>query len=183
MAKLTLNNATTLQNIITAVNSNNDLIEAAVENTLSRNGSAPNTMSNNLDMNGNRILNLPEPSSDLEPVRRLDLTGGGLGFTTFPLSSFIQTLADDTSAAQARGTLAAAPITPDYLVGASNAELTAERVVTDTATAIWDLSTSGQAKINVDQGHLNYLIGGDFSMNPWQRNYLYRPSGCEYIHC
>ena len=37
----------------------------------------------------------------------------------------------------------------EYLVGASDGTLSAERVVTDTATAVWDLATSGQAKVNV----------------------------------
>jgi hypothetical protein len=37
----------------------------------------------------------------------------------------------------------------EYLVGASNGDLTAERVVTDTATIAWDLATPGQAKASV----------------------------------
>lgn len=36
-----------------------------------------------------------------------------------------------------------------YLVGAADATLTAERVVTDTATVAWDLTVSAQAKANV----------------------------------
>lgn len=43
----------------------------------------------------------------------------------------------------------AAPKDASYLVGASDATLTAERVVTDTATVAWDLATAGQAKANV----------------------------------
>jgi hypothetical protein len=39
-----------------------------MENTLSRNGLAPNSMSAALDMNGNRILNLPTAGSNNEPV-------------------------------------------------------------------------------------------------------------------
>ena len=42
-----------------------------------------------------------------------------------------------------------APTTAEYLVGASDGTLSAERVVTDTATVTWDLATSGQAKANV----------------------------------
>lgn len=41
-----------------------------------------------------------------------------------------------------------APVGAEYLVGASDATLTAERVVTDTPTVTWDLSTAGQAKAN-----------------------------------
>lgn len=42
-----------------------------------------------------------------------------------------------------------APTSAPYLVGAADAGLSAERVVTDTATVAWDLSTGGQAKANV----------------------------------
>ena len=41
-----------------------------------------------------------------------------------------------------------APADAEYLVGATNATLTAERVVTNTATVTWDLSVAGQAKAN-----------------------------------
>lgn len=42
----------------TAVNQNNDTLEAAFQNTLSRDGSTPNQMNADLDMNGNDILNV-----------------------------------------------------------------------------------------------------------------------------
>lgn len=41
-----------------------------------------------------------------------------------------------------------APINADFLVKTANSALTAERVVTDTATVTWDWSTPGQAKAN-----------------------------------
>ena len=41
-----------------------------------------------------------------------------------------------------------APADAGYLVGASDPMLTAERVVTDTATITWDLSVGGQARAN-----------------------------------
>jgi len=37
----------------------------------------------------------------------------------------------------------------EYIVGASNSTLTAERVVTNTSTVTWDLATASQAKANV----------------------------------
>lgn len=42
-----------------------------------------------------------------------------------------------------------APAAASYLVGSSDATLTAERVVTNTDSVTWDLSVSGQAKANV----------------------------------
>jgi hypothetical protein len=41
-----------------------------------------------------------------------------------------------------------APTTAEYLVGALDATLSAERLVTDTATITWDLTVAGQAKAN-----------------------------------
>lgn len=77
MAKLTLNNLSSLtneQSAVTSINTNNDAIETALENTLSRNGTLPNQMEAELDMNSNRIINLPSPVSDSEPLRLQDLT-------------------------------------------------------------------------------------------------------------
>lgn len=62
MAKLTLNDITTGYGSETRYNANNDLIEAALENTLSRDGTSPNTMGASLDMNSNSIINLPSPT-------------------------------------------------------------------------------------------------------------------------
>lgn len=42
----------------TAINNNNQLIEEAIENTLSRNGKTPNQMTSDLDMNNQDIINL-----------------------------------------------------------------------------------------------------------------------------
>lgn len=50
------------------VNNAFQLIEEAFDNTVSRDGTSPNQMESSLDMNSNRILNLPVPSSDSEPM-------------------------------------------------------------------------------------------------------------------
>jgi|SRR5882724_19597 len=71
MAKLTLTDLTNLQNESTAITNlkgNNDATEIAMENTLSRNGLAPNQMLSNLDMNNYKIINLPDAISDQEPA-------------------------------------------------------------------------------------------------------------------
>lgn len=72
MAKITLNDLENLTNdtsVINSINNNNALIEASFENTLSRDGTSPNQMQADLDMNSYRILNLPAASSATEPVR------------------------------------------------------------------------------------------------------------------
>ena len=55
--KLNLSNITSGYGAVAALNANFDAIETAVENTLSRDGTTPNEMLANLDMNGNDILN------------------------------------------------------------------------------------------------------------------------------
>lgn len=53
-----------------------------------------------------------------------------------------------------------APADSEYLVGAVDATLTGERVVTNTATVTWDLGTAGQAKANASGGVIDaqYLV-------------------------
>jgi len=57
MAKLTLNDVVAGYKATTAINANSAATVAAMENTLSRDGTSPNTMTADLDMNGNNILN------------------------------------------------------------------------------------------------------------------------------
>ena len=64
MAKLTLSDLTTDRlTAISNINSNFTAIETALENTLSRDGTTPNTMSANLDLNSYFITNLPAPTA------------------------------------------------------------------------------------------------------------------------
>jgi hypothetical protein len=69
MAKLNLNDIINFQNTtIAVINGNSNSIEAAIENTLSRDGTAPNMMLADLDMNSHRILNLLDATTAQEPV-------------------------------------------------------------------------------------------------------------------
>lgn len=79
MAKLTLTDVTDNGiDLDTNINANNALIEAAVENTLSRDGTSPNTMSVNIDMNSNRITNLADGVQLQDAVTLNQLTNGAL---------------------------------------------------------------------------------------------------------
>ncbi len=102
MAKVNLSNLTNLENQTTAVstiNVNNSSITAAVEKTLSRDGSSPNQMLASLDMNSNRIINLPDGVDDQEPVTvsQLNIASGGSALA----SSFV-TLGPDALLANER---------------------------------------------------------------------------------
>src|SRR5882672_2910424 len=81
MAKLVLNDVGNLIDAVTAantINTNNTAIETAMEKTLSRDGTSPNTMSASLDMNSNQILNLPAPNSSTSPLRVQDAAPGSV---------------------------------------------------------------------------------------------------------
>ena len=55
------------------IDSNLDLIATAIGDTLSRKGDSPNQMESSLDMNSQRILNLPTPLTAVEPLRLGDV--------------------------------------------------------------------------------------------------------------
>lgn len=77
MSKITLTNLANLQNentAVSAINANNAVLTTAFDNTLSRDGTVPNTMGANLDMNANQILNLPAPATVNSPARLIDVT-------------------------------------------------------------------------------------------------------------
>ena len=64
MAKLTLNSIGSRYGSVDALNDNFDAIEQAIENTLSLDGTSPNALQADLDMNSNDILNAGEVNAD-----------------------------------------------------------------------------------------------------------------------
>lgn len=97
MAKLTTSDLTSLTNQASAVatiNANFALVETAMENTLSRDGTTPNTMTADLDLNSNDLLN-----------------GGAASFTSLTvngeaISDFVQAAENSASAAAASASAA-----------------------------------------------------------------------------
>jgi hypothetical protein len=73
IAKLTLPRLSSGYRSSNALNSDLAAIEAAIENTLSRDGTTPNQMTADLDLNGNQILNLPTPVDPTDVIRLQDL--------------------------------------------------------------------------------------------------------------
>jgi len=57
----------------TALNADLVLIEEAIDNTLSRDGTAPNQMEAALDLNDNRIINVGEPVDETDAARLTDI--------------------------------------------------------------------------------------------------------------
>ena len=73
MAKLTLTDIAAGYSSTTTINANNALIEAALENTLSRDGDTPNTMSADLDLNSQNITNLADGVNAQDAVTKSQL--------------------------------------------------------------------------------------------------------------
>jgi len=127
MAKINLNDLASLNNkpaAISLINQNAATIETKSDTFLSRDGVTPNHMEADLDMNSNRILNLPEPATDNEPVRLQDLTGivGGSG---------------------------GSPVNASYLTLSANGVLTNERVLT-AGTGITFTDTGANGTLTID---------------------------------
>ena len=70
MSKVTLNNITGGYAAVDLLNENFDAIEAAFDNTLSRNGSTPNTWLANQDANHKRLLNVADPIDDKDAANK-----------------------------------------------------------------------------------------------------------------
>lgn len=72
------------------LNSNFDVLETAFENTLSRDGTGPNFMQAQLDLNSNRIINVGSPVAQSDAVRLADLVAisGGSGVDLADLGAY-----------------------------------------------------------------------------------------------
>lgn len=95
MNKITLQSVSSVDNtLIAAINNNNNTLTAAMDNTISRDGTSPNQMTAVLDMNSNPIINIPFATSSNEPV--------ALGQVT-PNTTFIPALTGDVTSGSFNG--------------------------------------------------------------------------------
>lgn len=156
MSKVTLNPAATLEDIVKAINTNNALLVTVLDTFLSRNGTSPNAMEASLDMNSNRILNLPAPQSSKEPLRLQD-AANGITFTAANISSYIQTLLDDVDAATARTTLGLGSLATKSAV--ATADIT-DANVTTAKIADGNVTTAKITDANVVNTKLGNMANG-----------------------
>lgn len=126
MSKITLNQVANLQDTTTSqttINNNSTTVQTAFDNTLSRDGTTPNQMGSNLDMNNFQVLNLPPPNTTNSPLRLQDLNTfiGGGSIVSGVASVGLGMPADFTvsgSPVTSTGTLTAAYATPPTGTGA-----------------------------------------------------------------
>jgi hypothetical protein len=92
---LTLVSLTNQTSAINNINNNFAALQTLLTDVLSRSGVTPNTMLSFLDMNSNRILNLPVPSSASEPLRLADINMISVapGSVTFPGVTTVNSIA------------------------------------------------------------------------------------------
>lgn len=85
MAKLSLGTVSNIggnpNSAANTLNENARAISEEFENTLSRDGSAPNQMLADLDMNHNRVINVGSPENGTDAVRLVDIQNGITGTT------------------------------------------------------------------------------------------------------
>lgn len=88
MSKITLPPVGSLVDVTTAqtaINNNFATLQAAIDNTLSRDGTTPNQMLNTLNMNSQRIINLPSGVNNTEPVTVGTFNAAVIGHGNLPV--------------------------------------------------------------------------------------------------
>lgn len=152
MAKLVTTDLVNLENEASAVatiNSNMEAIETAMEKTLSRDGTSPNTMNASLDMNSNRILNLPAPVSDTEPARLGDLDA----FISDTGAAVVEAVAAQTAAEAAQAAAeAAATAAQTAETNAETAETNAEAALASVIAAQANYKSTSTTSIAIGTG-------------------------------
>lgn len=162
MAKLTLADITNLENestVVSTLNANSALIEAALEKTLTRDDNTlnPNSMSVDLQMGGKKITGLGTPTSGSDAVTKAYVdasTGNDIGD--------IQSLVDDAEAAAAAAQ-AAADEAEAAVTGYSATSSTSVAIGTGTKNFTIETGksfTAGQfVLISQDGTPTNYMYG------------------------
>lgn len=144
MAKTVITTLDNLENADTAVdsiNNNFSACEVAIENMLSRDGTAPNEMAADLDMDGNRIINLPAPATSTEAATK-GYVDGLAGFDN--ASNLAQAVIDaGTQATAAAASAVTAENLADALIG----------------TSVTPITPSVASKVFTTQTNKNFTIG------------------------
>jgi hypothetical protein len=174
LAKLVLDDLANLRNETTAIariNNNLQKIEDALENTLSRDGTSPNVMNADLDVNGNFIRNHPEPVNDVD-LSTKGYVDGAIAEALSLESSIADTLVDIQTAQTAAEAAQTAAETAE--TNAETAETNAETAATS-ATNSATAAAASAAAAALDGGELTFLDSND------NRQTIYNEAGYAVI--
>lgn len=183
MAKLSFSTITSGYASVGTLNANFAAISTAFENTLSRDGTSPNAMAGNLDMNSFRVVNLPAPATSSEPVRLVDVQDGSIDTSLFVVPAQTgnsgKALGTDGSAAGWRAvddllgtTLSASSNKLPYFTGTTTMALAdfsaAARTLLDDASvsdmrttlALGTMATQNKNLVDIDGGVIDNTIIG-----------------------
>jgi hypothetical protein len=153
MSKISLTNLVNLQNettAVTAINANNAVLTTALENTLSRDGTSPNTMGANLDMNSFSIINLPIATLPTQPVR-LQEVGNAPAYATAAAASAAAALVSQNAASSSASTAS---------TSATNAGTSATNAATSATNA--GTSATNAAASAVTAANNATVVAGNF---------------------
>jgi hypothetical protein len=120
MPKFTFSRISSMINAPEAINGVITQIESALDTLVSRDGATPNQLTNDVDMNSNRILNLVDPATAKEPVT---------------LSYFQDTVQSEDAREAANEAAASAAEALTYRNAAQTAQTNAETAETNAETA------------------------------------------------
>ena len=130
MPKLTLTDLTSLTNqtsAISTINANNALIEALAELLVSRDGTAPNTMTADLDINSKKLLNVASGTAAADGVNYAQLTAATGQVPGNSMLWETATADSDQGAGKVWGNAATASITILYVDDAADGIVRATR--------------------------------------------------------
>ena len=168
MAKLTLTDITSGYASTTTINANNALVEAALENTLSLDGTAPNAMQVDLDMNSNKLTNVANGSNSQDAVTLAQVES----LTGQAVVGFLTEIVQDTSP-QLGGNL----LTGGYNVTMSSTD----QIVFNTATSAGSMYHDGSdLRVQSGVGDINLVSAADMNItadNVYTTGELYLTDG------
>lgn len=134
------------------INDNFNNIKEHFDTVLSRDGSIPNNMTADLDMDGNQILNLPPPVDPTEPLRKADVDVDGLNQAAQDAELYtIQALQSSQSAA------ASSAQAGGYASDASVSATTATNAVSGFTTVVDDATTDFNTLVSTSTSDINTL--------------------------
>jgi hypothetical protein len=143
MAKLTLSTIGSRYGSIDALNANFDAIEAALENTVSLDGTAPNGMEVDLDMNSHKVINLSDPTNNGDAVSKgwlLDQEGNAVASADAAAAS--AAAAENSAVAAAASASSATSSASTATTSASSATSSASTATTQASSATASASTA-----------------------------------------